>query len=230
MYRILIAEDETNMRSLLVKAIQREGYEAVPAENGSVALERHREQPVDLMVLDLMMPVMSGFDVLKALRPRDPVPVLMLTAQGQEPTRLEGFTLGADDYLLKPFSGLELLARIRAILRRTERVREIRSLGSGPFRLDCGTRVLLRDGERVPLSAMETHVLEALLNHPGRSLSRQEILQMAWPSGERPSPRTVDVHMVNLRHKLTRDGDPPWIVSERVRGFRWTADVQSLRD
>lgn len=227
MNRILIAEDEANMRTLLVKALQKAGFQAVAASNGAEVLELHRAQPADLLVLDLMMPVMTGFDVLKALRPQDEIPVIMLTAQGQEPTRIEGFTLGADDYLLKPFSGQELVARIRAILRRAQRFKEVYSLVSGPFLLDRRNETLLRDGRPVAISPVEFHVLEVLMNHSGQSLSRIELINLAWPDSSRPSPRTVDVHIVNLRRKLTQEGDPKWIATERVRGFRWVGAVQS---
>jgi DNA-binding response OmpR family regulator len=225
MYRILIVDDDQNLRGILVKALNKAGMMAVAAENGAVALELHRAQPVDLMVLDLMMPDMGGFEVLQALRPRDEVPVLLLTAEGQERKRVEGFRLGADDYLVKPFSIQELLGRIRAILKRTTRFQEPKTLCSGPFELDRMNKRLLRDGASVGLSPVEYHILEVLLSHAGQSLTRLELLRFAWSDDSRPSPRTVDVHMVSLRRKLIQEGDPKWLVTSGTHGYCWTASL-----
>jgi len=228
MQRILVAEDEANMRSLLVKSLQKAGFQAIGAQDGAAALALHRAQPVDLMVLDLNMPVMDGFQVLKSLRPRDEVPVLMLTAMGQEKTRMEGFGLGADDYMLKPFSTLELIARIRAILKRTSRFCEVKALRSGPFRLDRMNKCLFRDETPVSLSPVDYHVLEVLFAHAGQSLPRLDLLNLAWPSDARPSPRSVDVAIVRLRRKITQEGDPRWIVSAGSHGFCWALPVQGI--
>jgi DNA-binding response OmpR family regulator len=223
MYRILIVDDDQNLRGILVKALTKAGMMAIAAENGAMALELHRAQPADLLVLDLMMPTMNGFEVLKALRPRDEVPVLMLTAEGQERKRVEGFRLGADDYMVKPFSIQELLARIRAILRRTTRFEEPKALCSGPFELDRMNKCLLRDGSSVGLSPMEYHILEVLMSHAGQALTRLDLLRLAWTTDSRPSPRTVDVHMVSLRRKLILEDDPRWILTSGTHGYCWTA-------
>jgi DNA-binding response OmpR family regulator len=225
MYRILIVDDDQNLRGILVKALKKAGLLAIAAENGAAALELHRARPVDLMVLDLMMPAMDGFEVLQALRPRDEVPVLMLTAEGQERKRVEGFRLGADDYLVKPFSIQELLGRIRAILKRTTRFQEPTNLCSGPFELDRMNKRLLRDGASVGLSPVEYHILEVLLSHAGQSLTRLELLRFAWSADSRPSPRTVDVHMVSLRRKLVQEGDPKWLVTSGTHGYCWTTSI-----
>lgn len=225
MYRILVADDEANLCRLLVKALRKAGYQALAAEDGAKALELHRAQPVDLIVLDLNMPVMDGFQVLKALRPRDEVPVLMLTAQTLEQKRVEGFDLGADDYLVKPFSTGELLGRIGAILRRAGRRCERLKLCTGPFLLDRTNKQLLRDGEAVQLSPVEYFILEALINGAGQSLTRLELIELAWPADARPAPRTVDVHMVSLRRKITLEDDPKWILSSGSHGYSWITPV-----
>lgn len=226
MYRILIVDDDQNLRSVLEKALKKAGLIPVVAENGANALELHRAEPADLLLLDLMMPVMDGFQVLKALRPRDEVPVLMLTAEGQEQRRVEGFRLGADDYLVKPFSIDELLGRIRAILKRSARYKEVKSLCSGPFELDRMNKCLLREGSSVGLSPVEYHILEALMAYAGQSLTRLDVLRLAWTTDSRPSPRTVDVHMVSLRRKLTLEGDPRWILTSGIHGYCWTSPIQ----
>lgn len=227
MYRILVVDDDQNLRGILVKALNKAGMQAVAAENGSVALDLHHGQPADLLVLDLMMPHMDGFEVLKALRPRDEVPVLMLTAEGQERKRVEGFRLGADDYLVKPFSIQELLGRIRAILRRSTRFEEPMSLCSGPFVLDRMNQRLLRDGASVGLSPIEYHILDVLMSHAGQPLTRLDVLKLAWTPDSQPSPRTVDVHMVSLRRKLTLEQDPRWILTSGTHGYSWTASVHA---
>jgi DNA-binding response OmpR family regulator len=226
MYRILIVDDDPNLRGLLVKALRKAGWMTTEAENGAVALERHQAVPADLIVLDLMMPRMDGFAVLRALRPRDEVPVLLLTAEGQERKRVEGFRLGADDYLVKPFSLLELVARIRAILKRTTRHKEPGILCSGPFELDRMHQCLRRDGASVGLSPMEYHILEVVMSHAGQPLTRLELLRLAWKTDARPSPRTVDVHMVSLRRKLMLGEDPPWILTSGTQGYCWTSSVR----
>lgn len=228
MQRILIVDDDAGLRGILSKALARSGFATEEAGHGAEGLALHAARPADLLVLDLTMPGMDGFQVLKALRPRDEVPVLMLTAEGQERKRVEGFRLGADDYLVKPFSLQELLGRIRAILRRTGRHREPARLCSGPFELDRMNRLLLRDGGAVGLSAVEYHIVEALLVHAGQTLTRLEILDLAWPPEARPGPRTVDVHMVSLRRKLTREGDPRWVLTSGVHGYGWTAPVREV--
>lgn len=226
MQRILIVDDDPNLRSVLAKTLKKAGFAALEAGDGAAGLAAHRADPVDLLILDVMMPELSGFEVLKALRPQDDVPVLMLTAEGQERRRVEGFRLGADDYLVKPFSVDELLGRVRAILRRSGRHREPSALRSGPFELDRMAKRLLRDGEPVGLSPVEFRILEVLLAHGGQALTRLDLVRLAWPPDARPSPRTVDVHMVSLRRKLTQDEDPRWIHTSGSEGYCWTSAIQ----
>jgi len=223
-----VVEDDANMRGLLVKSLQMAGFQALEVMDGASGLELHRAQSVDLILLDLNMPGMDGFQVLKALRPLDEVPVLILTAMGLEENRMEGFSHGADDYLVKPFSMRELIARIRAILKRTSQHREQKTLSSGPFRLDRMNKCLFRAGIPVPLSPVEYHILKALICHAGESLTRTEVLALAWMADSRPSPRTVDVHMVSLRRKLILQDDPKWIISRGSHGYCWTNPVNEV--
>jgi DNA-binding response OmpR family regulator len=171
---------------------------------------------------------MDGFQVLRYLREGgDPVPVLMLTARAEEADRLQGLVTGADDYLAKPFSILELIARIRAILRRVRAAppRPL-CLRSGPFRIDLGRRTVKRGQKEVKLANREFRLLEVLLAKPGKTHSRQELVNLAWEPGGRPGLRTVDVHMVGLRRKLGEDERRPFILTVEGVGYCWTAEVR----
>jgi DNA-binding response OmpR family regulator len=175
-----------------------------------------------------MLPQMDGFAVLKNLRERkDEVPVLMLTARGQETDRVQGLSLGADDYLVKPFSVLELVARVKAILRRTRPVDRPPLLRSGPFRFDLPRLEARRDGRALELTPREFRLLEILITHPGRTHSRRELLQLAWEPDARPSARTVDVHVANLRRKLGEEQGTPWIATVGGEGYRWVTPVEA---
>jgi len=225
MLRILIIEDDRELRGLLQKALRYAGYRIECAEDGLKGLEAHRARPADLIVLDLMLPNLDGFGVLKELRPRDEVPVIMLTAMGQERSRILGFEHGADDYIVKPFSTLELLARIRVIFRRTQRFKEPQDFVTGPFYIDLTRRLVTRNGSPVAITSSEFNVLEVLLQHPGHPITRNEILRLAWSATNRPSPRTVDVHLTNLRKKLTLAGDPNWILTTGGLGYCWSEPI-----
>jgi DNA-binding response OmpR family regulator len=229
MLRILVIEDDAGIRSLVIKALRQTGYQAEGEETGPRGLAAHRARPADLIVLDLMLPEMDGYQVIRALRPQDDVPVIMLTAMSREQNRIQGFEAGADDYLVKPFSIGELLARIRAILKRTHRQMDSLVLQAGPFRVDAVKRVASRDGEELPLTPSEFNLLEALVNHPGQSLTREELLGLAWPRIARPTPPTVPVHIGHLRKKLGREGDRAWILSAGAKGYAWSTSVRILQ-
>ena len=228
MIHILVVEDEPSLCQLLVNNLSFEGYTVEAAGDGVPGLAAHAARRADLIVLDLMLPQMDGFEVLKELRERkDEVPVLMLTARGQEVDRLQGLSLGADDYLVKPFSVLELIARVKAILRRTRPVDRPPLLHSGPFRFDLPRLEARRDGRILDLTPREFRLLEILITHPGRTHSRRELLQLAWESDARPSARTVDVHIANLRKKLGEEADAPWIATVGGEGYRWVTPVEA---
>lgn len=227
MPRILVVEDEPNLRALLVDNFSAEGWEVHSEADGLPAMRWHAEHHADLIILDLMLPEMDGFQVLRALRDQgDDVAVLMLTARGEESARVQGFDLGTDDYMVKPFSVLELLGRIRAILRRSKKipVRKARVMRSGPFRLDLSEMSVQRAGQRLDVGTRGFRILEVLFRRPGQTLGRTEILNLAWEADCRPGLRTVDVHIGLLRRKL---GSDDWITTVEGIGYRWTSPVES---
>ncbi|MFN8011793.1 MAG: response regulator transcription factor [Holophagaceae bacterium] len=226
MTHILVVEDEPSLRQLLANNLTFEGYTVDAVADGIPALASQQARPADLIILDLMLPEMDGFRVLRALRERqDQVPVLMLTARGAENDRVQGLSLGADDYLVKPFSVLELVARVKAILRRTRPVDRPQTMRSGPFRFNIPALEVSRDGKALDLTPREFRLLEILVTHPGRTHSRNELLQLAWEADARPSPRTVDVHVANLRRKLEGTDGHTWIATVGREGYRWTEPV-----
>jgi two-component system phosphate regulon response regulator PhoB len=225
---ILVVEDEPSLCQLLVNNLSFEGYSVESVGDGAPGLAAHRAHRADLIVLDLMLPQMDGFEVLRSLREgKDEVPVLMLTARGEETDRVQGLSLGADDYLVKPFSVLELIARVKAILRRTRPVDRPPLLRSGPFRFDLPRLEARRDGRMLDLTPREFRLLEILITHAGRTHSRKELLQLAWEPDARPSARTVDVHIANLRRKLGEELEAPWIATVGGEGYRWITPVET---
>jgi len=224
---ILVVEDEPSLCQLLVNNLSFEGYSVEAAGDGVPALAAHRAHPADLIVLDLMLPQMDGFEVLRNLRDsKDEVPVLMLTARGEEMDRVQGLSLGADDYMVKPFSVLELVARVKAILRRTRPADRPTLLRSGPFEFDLPRLEARREGQLLELTPREFRLLEILITHAGRTHSRKELLQLAWEQDARPSARTVDVHIANLRRKLGEEQGSPWITTVGGEGYRWITTVE----
>lgn len=227
MIHILVVEDEPSLCQLLVNNLSYEGYSVEAVDDGVPALAAHTARPADLIMLDLMLPQLDGFEVLRTLRERrDHVPVLLLTARGEESDRVKGLSLGADDYLVKPFSVLELLARVKAILRRTRPVDRPTLLRSGPFRFNLPRLEARRDGRPLELTPREFRLLEILISHAGRTHSRKELLQLAWEPDARPSARTVDVHIANLRRKLGEELGAPWITTVGGEGYRWITPVE----
>jgi DNA-binding response OmpR family regulator len=224
---ILVVEDEPSLCQLLVSNLSCEGYSVDAVGDGAPALVAHAQHRADLILLDLMLPQVDGFEVLKTLRARqDDVPILMLTARGEEADRVQGLSLGADDYLVKPFSALELLARVKAILRRSRPMEHQPVLRSGPFRFNLPRLEATRDGQMLDLTPREFRLLEILITHPGRTHSRKELLQLAWEADARPSARTVDVHIANLRRKLQEDPTKPWVATVGGEGYRWVCAVE----
>lgn len=226
---ILVVEDEPELRLLLKANLEAEGWEIFAAQDGIPALRLHQQHPFDLWILDLMLPEMDGFQVLQALRAQgDEVPVLMLTARGEEAARVQGFESGADDYLVKPFSILELLGRVRAILRRSGRVEPVRArrYRSGPYLIDLDRMGVSRDGVSLAIGARGFRILEVLLRRPGHTLGRSEILNLAWEPDARPGIRTVDVHVGLLRKQL---GETAIATIEGV-GYRWVHPAEPLRE
>jgi two-component system alkaline phosphatase synthesis response regulator PhoP len=224
--RVLLAEDEPSLALTLGDRLRAEGFAVDVAADGHAALSMALEGRYDLMVLDVMMPGRDGFDVCRTLRARQiGMPILMLTARGSVTDRVVGLKLGADDYLIKPFDTLELLARIEALLRRTNAAPGTAGrFRFGEIEVDFRRGEALRNGMAVPLSALEFKLLAYFIQHRGRLLDRDELLDRVWGYDATPVTRTVDVHVASLRQKLeTEPAKPRFIETVRGRGYRFAA-------
>ncbi len=220
--RILIADDEPDLRRMLTAYLKAEGYEPSVAADGPQALERVRAESPDLVVLDVGMPGIDGFEVLQRIRADSDVPVIMLTARSEEVDRVVGLTVGADDYVTKPFSPRELAARIKAVLRRGRRPGEEEVLRFPGLSIDIARREVLRDGEPVPLTTLEFDLLAALASGPGRVFTRDQLLQRVWGFDYFGVDRVIDVHVANIRKALGDDAaDPAIIGTVRGVGYRF---------
>jgi DNA-binding response OmpR family regulator len=211
MTRILIVEDEPNMVAGLRDNFEFEGYEVVTAGDGAEGLQRALDDAPDLVVLDVMMPKMSGLDVCKHLKTKRPsLPIIMLTARGQEVDKVVGLELGADDYVTKPFSIRELLARVKAVLRRSRtRSAEQERYSFGDVEVDVRRCQVVRAGQPVDFSAKEFDLLKYFLCHPGEALGRDRLLEDVWGYERYLNTRTVDTHLVHLRQKLEPNPEQP---------------------
>jgi len=222
--RILIVDDDPEIRQLLVGYLLRQGLEALPAASGREMTQMLARHTVDLVVLDLMLPDADGLTLCRDLRARSSLPVLMLTARGEETDRILGIEMGADDYLVKPFSPRELLARIKGILRRTRalppnlRPDTQRCLVFAGWRLDTATRVLTGPDQVVtPLSGAEYRLLRILLDHPNRVLHRDQLVELIHGREAEAYDRAIDVQVSRLRQRLQDDGREPRLI-KTVRG------------
>ena len=205
--RILIVEDEEPLTLILRYNLESEGYAVDASGRGDEAELRLKETPPDLAVIDWMLPGLSGIELVRRLRARPEtqgLPIIMLTARGEEGERVRGLATGADDYIVKPFSVPELLARIRALLRRSKPERVAALLSAGDIELDRDTKRVSRSGREVPLGPTEFRLLEFLLENPGRVFSREQLLDQVWGRDVYIDERTVDVHVGRLRKALNR--------------------------
>jgi DNA-binding response OmpR family regulator len=224
---ILLVDDEEAVRKVLTFPLERDGYQVVQAADGEEALARFGDQPVDLVVLDIMLPKLDGLEVCKQLRSRSSVPIIMLTARDDELDKVVGLELGADDYITKPFSIREFRSRVRALLRRARAPRqdpEAREehLAAVGLVLDVGRRTVSSNGAPVQLTYVEFEILRTLMAHPGRVYSRRMLLEVLWGSADFRDPRTIDVHVRHLREKLEPDSShPEYILTVRSVGYRF---------
>ncbi len=227
--RVLFVEDESSISGPFSKALVREGFEPFVAATAARALELADQIEPDIVLLDLTLPDGDGRDVCRALRRRSDVPIVMLTARGTETDRIVGLELGADDYVVKPFSGAEVIARIRAVLRRTAGRREEASAAAaavtvGELEVDPGSRRVRLAGEELQLSRKEFDLLAELIGHAGRVVTREDLMARVWDENRFGSTKTLDVHIRWLRQKL---GDAPesprYLHTVRGVGFRFTA-------
>ncbi|ABQ92172.1 two component transcriptional regulator, winged helix family [Roseiflexus sp. RS-1] len=226
MSTILLVEDDPILSETLRYNLEREGYAVINAPDGVVGLERARRDQPDMVILDVMLPRLDGFSVCRILRQESEVPILILTARQDEIDRIAGLELGADDYVAKPFSLGELLARVRAIMRRSDRrisaLREV--LDAGAIRLDTGSRRAWRDDVELNLSQKEFDLLACLMRNRGIALSRDVLLERVWGYDFLGDSRTVDVHIRWLREKVEPDpGKPTYIQTVRGIGYRFEA-------
>jgi DNA-binding response OmpR family regulator len=226
--RILLVDDEQSIQTLLSYPLRKDGYEVVRASDGREALDRFTEQSFDLVVLDVMLPLIDGLEVCRRLRARSSVPIIMLTAKSEEIDKVLGLELGADDYITKPFSMREFRSRVKAALRRADMAPRPEaadgepSLEVGDLSVDFAKRrVALRDQE-VRLTFVEFEILGALARDAGRVFSRDQLLARIWGDAAYRDPRTIDVHIRHLREKLERDAkEPEYIFTVRGVGYRF---------
>jgi DNA-binding response OmpR family regulator len=224
--RILLVDDEHSVQKLLTYPLRKEGYEVVSAMDGREALVRLRDGRFDLVVLDVMLPELDGFEVCRQVRARSAVPIIMLTAKTDEIDKVLGLELGADDYITKPFSVHEFRSRVKAVLRRAALVRADDNLEEplerDELRMDFEKRRVEARGEPVTLTYVEFEILAALARNPGRVFSRTQLLERVWGDASYRDPRTVDVHIRHLREKLEADAKhPELILTVRGVGYRF---------
>ncbi|MBN9528835.1 MAG: phosphate regulon transcriptional regulator PhoB [Alphaproteobacteria bacterium] len=220
--RILITEDEGALVAMLRYNLEKEGYRVDEAADGGEALLKVAEAPPDLILLDWMLPSLSGIEVCRQLR-RNPatrnIPIIMLTARGEEGDRVRGLDAGADDYVAKPFSPSELIARIRAVLRRIRPALAEEMLTCGDIVMDLAAHKVTRNGREIHLGPTEFRLLRFFLEHPGRVLSRDQLLDSVWGNDVYVEQRTVDVHIRRLRKALNGEGEADIIRTVRSAGY-----------
>ena len=224
MTRVLVVEDEESFSDALSYMLRKEGFEVAVAATGPEALELFDQGGADLVLLDLMLPGLPGTEVFRGLRAKSNVPVIMVTAKDSEVDKVVGLEIGADDYVTKPYSTRELIARIRAVLRRQggEPTDEPRAIEAGPVRLDVEAHRVTVEGRRVDLPLKEFDLLEVLLRNAGRVLTRMQLIDRVWGVGYVGDTKTLDVHVKRLRAKIEPDpGAPRYLVTVRGLGYKF---------
>jgi len=227
--KILVVDDEASIRRILETRLKMVGYEVITAADGEEALDAFSKHNPDLIILDVMMPKLDGYGVTREVRKTSEIPIIILTALGDVSERITGLELGADDYVIKPFSPKELEARVKAVLRRTNQKEAVGTgkvaknvIVTGALRIDTSRRQVYRKNERIRLTGMEFSLLELLVSNSGQAFSRNEILQYVWayPPDHRIDTRVVDVHISRLRSKLEVDpANPELILTARGIGY-----------
>ena len=227
MTRVLVVEDEESFSDALSFMLRREGYEVGVAADGAAALEEFDRHGADLILLDLMLPGISGTEVCRTLRQKSAVPIIMVTAKDGEVDKVVGLELGADDYVTKPFSSRELVARIRAVLRRRGEPEEMlpSTLEAGPVRIDVDRHVVAVRGQTIAMPLKEFDLLELLVRNAGRVLTRGQIIDRVWGSDYVGDTKTLDVHVKRLRAKIEVDPrNPTLILTVRGLGYKYEAE------
>ncbi len=227
--RILVVDDEPAILELVSFNLKKEGYDVITAIDGTSAIEAFRSEKPDLVLLDLMIPEPDGYEVCRIIRSESAIPVIMLTARGEERDRVRGLDLGADDYVVKPFSPRELLARVRAVLRRSPLVQEENRLVAGDLVIDYDRHQVKVDGRLVELTPKEFDLLKMLAENQGRALERDYLLEKVWGYAFAGATRTLDVHIRRLRQKIDDDPQNPRYI-ETVHGLGYRFKEHSGRD
>jgi len=219
---ILVVDDDPSIRTLLRRMLTIEGYDVDEAADGATAVAKLHARLPDLVLLDIMMPGQDGLDLLEGLRRTSDVPVILLTAKGEEADRVLGFRFGADDYVVKPFSTAELIARITALLRRAGSPRSAGGLHFDGLEIDMAKREVMVRGRAVDLPAREFELLAFLASSPNRTFTREQLLERLWPANGDPNPGTVTEHVARIRRRIEEDPDRPrWIHTVRGIGYRF---------
>lgn len=225
-YRLLVADDDADIRSVLVLYLEDAGFEVVEASDGQQALDILQTQQVDACLLDIMMPVLDGYHVLKAVRATSDVPVIVISAKGQDPEKILGLNLGADDYMVKPFNPLEAVARVNSVLRRAkgtmrrgDEQASAKTLSCRDLELDVDACQLTRAGQTIDLTPVELRIMQLLMEHPGRVYTKQQIYETGWGESYVAADNSVMVCMSKLRSKLS-DDPKAYISTIRGLGYR----------
>ena len=228
MTKILVLEDEDDIRAFIIINLKRAGYDVLQAASGEEALEVIEANPdIEMAVLDVMLPGIDGFEVCKRIREENKtMGIIMLTAKSQELDRISGLTMGADDYMTKPFSPAELVARVDAIVRRLELLKmkgkKTKNVTSGIFSIDKSARVILKNDKEIDLTQIEYHIMKLFIENEEQSLTREEILKNVWGDDYYGDPKIVDVNIRRLRRKIEDNpSDPKYIKTVWGYGYRW---------
>jgi two-component system response regulator RegX3 len=222
--RVLVVEDEESFSDALSYMLRREGFEVAVASDGNQALATFDRGGADLVLLDVMLPGLSGTEVCRMLRQRSNVPIIMVTARDSEVDKVVGLELGADDYVTKPFSSRELVARVRAVLRRGAEPEDLvtSAVEAGPVRMDVDRHIVVVDGETISLPLKEFDLLELLLRNAGRVLTRGQLIDRVWGADYVGDTKTLDVHVKRLRSKIEPDpANPKYLVTVRGLGYKF---------
>lgn len=226
MTRVLVVEDEPNLREPLVYLLEKEGYEVLEAENGNLAIESFRKNSPELILLDLMLPGISGNEVCRTIRQESQVPIIMITAKDTEIDKVVGLEIGADDYVTKPYSTRELLARMKAVLRRGAElpISESGLLKAGPVVMDLDRHTVSVNGEPIQMPLKEFELLELLIENVNRVLTRGQIIDRVWGSNYFGDTKTLDVHVKRVRSKIEEDPSRPrHLITVRGLGYKFEA-------
>ncbi len=224
MTKVMVVEDEQSLREPSVYLLEKEGYEVIEAGAGASALEHFKAEPIDLILLDIMMPGMSGNEVCRVIRQTSNVPVIMLTAKDSEIDKVVGLEIGADDYVTKPYSTRELLARMKAVLRRNSEPTPVTDglLEGGPVSMDVDRHLVFVNGQKVAMPLKEFELLELLLENRNRVLTRAQIIDRVWGSNYFGDTKTLDVHVKRIRSKIEDDpARPVHLVTVRGLGYKF---------